>query len=86
MSRFFIGQRVRFVDDGRVRGPERKVIGQEGVIVDRGDQGCDWAVESRGEIYDCLESALEPILGTKHEACDDEFKRDLDKLLEGLPA
>lgn len=34
----------------------------------------------------CTTDRLEPILPDGHRACDDEFKRDLDKLLEGLPA
>jgi hypothetical protein len=29
---------------------------------------------------------LEPILPDGHRACDEDFKRDLDKMLEGLPA
>lgn len=95
MSRFFVGQRVRVVrpDSGsRDRG---LLAGAEGVIVEKGVY-IDWRVRFFGHVnprrtrsrdfFPMLEKEIEPVLNKKHEACDEDFKRDLDKLLEKADA
>lgn len=88
MATFFVGQRVRCVKtlgggclgrEGRVlevdasgvtKSPARMVFYGNGLLVDHG--------------YPTLgpPECWEPILPDGHRACDEDFKRDLDRLLE----
>jgi hypothetical protein len=86
MATFFVGQRVRVVHPfhpeyygltGRLTAlfPERQSI--------RYVVNCDvdWDRLPANCLSVCHTSRLEPIL-PDHQACDDDFKRDLDRLLE----
>lgn len=97
MSRFFVGQRVKLA---RPKDPAN--LGLEGVFERYEDnpigsivcdgiltRDCDCLVTLDIEpgLLGCQrEEQLEPILPDGHRPCDEEFKRDLDKLLEGVPA
>ena len=89
MANFFVGQRVR-VKHGCMEDPRSfGVIGQETRITGDGlDRGREcWFLEIRldGVPMFCVKAVagdfLEPIL-PDNQACDDDFKRDLDRLLE----
>lgn len=85
MAKFYVGQRVRIV--GVTRHPE--FLGRECRVVSLG-----WRVEGRSAIEVdvwpdvkpnfrfALPWQLEPILAPGLEACDEDFKRDLDRLLD----
>jgi len=88
MAQFFAGQRVRVK---RIDNPICTCrVGAEGRIV--GDTWSDefdaeqWCVRVDGVEYLITKydagDYLEPILPDGHQACDDDFKRDLDRLLE----
>lgn len=86
---FFVGQRVRVKRNDNY--PACGVpVGAEGRIV--GDKWSDvwgaeqWIVRFQSNVgfitkYDAGDY-LEPILGDDLRACDDDFKLDLDRLLE----
>lgn len=92
MTTFRVGQRVRIVSIDLACN--KHLLGREAVVT----EVCDFTDEigygldilpmsyTPMGVFGFAGSQLEPILGSKHEACDEEFKRDLDKLLEGLPA
>jgi hypothetical protein len=89
MAHFFVGQRVRVKRNENY--PACPVpVGAEGRIV-----GEDWESHYKDDAWsiktdagDCVITKydagdyLEPILPDGHQACDDDFKRDLDRLLE----
>lgn len=85
MSRFFVGQRVRLV---RPFYPEN--MGATGVInamfqetrVRGGLVNCNVAFDVPVRGTDTHTSDLEPILPEGHKPCEEQFKRDLDRLLE----
>lgn len=89
MAKFFVGQRVRVVS--RDEGSKVRCLpnGAQGVIVERGS-AVDWRVRFPGhrnariggDLFPMFSHELEPILDQKHEACDEEFKRDMDELLD----
>lgn len=90
MANFFVGQRVR-VKRGCMEDPRSfAVVGQETRITGDGlDRGREcWFLEIHldGLPMFCVKGVagdfLEPILGDDLQACDDDFKRDLDRLLE----
>lgn len=93
MSRFFVGQRVRVV---RVEDTDPPILGHEAVVTSinycGGDPdplyGLDIAPFWEDQIYwyGFASGDLEPILPSGHRPCEDQFKRDLDKMLEGLAA
>lgn len=101
MSRFFVGQRVRKVRE-HGRGFDQYPSGSTGVIVEIGPYvvgtrfpdgqvakvPADCLVLYRGAVFTALGlyDCLEPILSDGHRSCDEDFKRDLDKLLEGVSA
>jgi hypothetical protein len=91
MAHFFVGQRVR-VKAARTReaaefvGCETRIIGSE--FTDGEDH---WVLALKSAALPqatviCAKFSasqyLEPILPDGHQACDDDFKRDLDRLLE----
>lgn len=86
MSRFYVGQRVRII--GCLNAKMKHHIGKEGVIA--GASPCHngfWVVDSAATASNGLpcgwhHTRLEPILDPGLEACDKDFKCDLDKLLE----
>ena len=88
MSKFYVGQRVRVVASPYSSWWLRP--GMTGVIVSSYHGGGLFGVRmDAGKPDDILGDGwgfapyqLEPILDQKHEACDEEFKRDLDRLLE----
>lgn len=97
MATFFVGQRVRIV---HVK-TDRHLIGREGRIneirqMDNLDgikcnwvgYGLDiWPIQFyKGALCAWTSDQLEPILPSGHQPCDTEFKRDLDRLLEGVAA
>lgn len=88
MAHFFVGQRVRVKRNDNPACPCR--VGAEGRIV-----GDTWSYEFEAEQWCvCVDGCeywiakydaddyLEPIVPPDHQACDDDFKRDLDRLLE----
>lgn len=85
MATFFVGQRVRII---RAFYPEN--LGREGFITslfpERESMRPGWpvncAVSGSRPGYKNHTSCLEPILPDGHRACDEDFKRDLDQLLE----
>lgn len=104
MARFFVGQRVRLVRPDRQANmgltgvithhgpwtffeklPDGSSLGSDRAdCFLRLDQRNDHGLRDVPADYD----QLEPILDQKHEACDEDFKRDLDRLLtrEGVSA
>lgn len=87
MATFYVGQRVRIIACKPVE--DRALIGVE-TRIER-DGGCDWVLavdwpsrpgvrarEGKGSAA----SFLAPILDPGLEACDEDFKRSLDELLE----
>lgn len=90
MSRFFVGQRVRIVASKTKFGAHH--IGHEGYIISESHYYPNHYVISgaqlRSDGFSCVwyERHLEPITKPRHEACDEDFKRDLDKLLEKADA
>lgn len=95
MSRFFVGQRVRVVSAATLGSAHR--VGTEDVVSARygfltfsnGDEGVAYSLLGDSD-YDrsCMPGwaawmgdQLEPILPEGHKGCDEDFKRDLDKLL-----
>lgn len=99
MATFFVGQRVRVVRGDSGSHERRLPNGAQGVIVQRGS-AVDWRVRFPGhrnariggDLFPMYSHELEPILDQKHEACDEQFKRDMDELPdrcragEGVPA
>lgn len=90
MAHFFIGQRVR-VKGADISDPRTfSILGKETRITgDRLRNGTEcWLLD----IYVGVEQLfckkgvagdyLEPIVPPNHQACNEEFKRDLDRLLE----
>lgn len=86
MSKFFVGQRVRVNcqlsrqhgTETTIRGFCKYLDGGPGIEVDILN-----SQKPPGRPFCVFEShELEPILDQKHEACDEDFKRDLDRLLE----
>jgi hypothetical protein len=87
MNAFFVGQRVRVKC---VENPDCPLpVGSEGRI--SGERylfwyGDCWEVDCAIGTFLSIKSVsgdyLEPILPDGHRACDDDFKRDLDRLLE----
>ena len=88
MATFFVGQRVRVkaVDNDccacRV-GSEARIIGDRFSPIYMEEQ---WVILVGSDDYHVVKrlaaNYLEPILPDGHRACDDDFKRDLDRLLE----
>lgn len=95
---FFVGQRVRILwsnDWPCLAGAEGRIVARVTLKPDD-DQSCEWvvapdlwgspiAISPRdGEFHAFApnSSQLEPIVPDGHRACDDDFKRDLDRLLE----
>lgn len=89
MAMFFVGQRVRIkwahAHATRAIGSECRIVADRVVfgieiwqldLIDPQD-GRAWQCEKR-----CADEMLEPILPDGHRACDEDFKRDLDRLLE----
>ena len=100
MSRFFVGQRVRLARgvDG-ISPPSRVAEGriykfgltQAGYVFPDGSvnpNDCDCYVNWDGIAgpHSQHTNQLEPILPEGSRTCDEDFKRDLDKLLEGVQA
>jgi hypothetical protein len=98
MATFYVGQRVRILwseNWPELHGQEGCI---EGRITDTefSELGCQWLVApdawgtssaprigARGyQQFGPNGSQLEPILPSGHRACDADFKRDLDRLLE----
>lgn len=87
MATFFVGQRVRHVRSVTGLVP----VGVEGRVAAIGmmtmqgptDLGVVW--DGFG-LYGADVDQVEPILPEGHRPCDTEFKRDLDRLLEGVAA
>lgn len=81
MSRFYVGQRVRIV--ASTNALMARFVGMEGRCARACNCGCcGFVVDSVGEPFVWVPDHLVPILDPGLEACDEEFKRDLDKLLE----
>lgn len=89
MAKFYVGQEVRIVRTANF--PE--MLGVDTRIVCWWDGGAwdgrefysGWELALQtpmGCPYVARPDDIEPILDTKHEACDEDFKRDLDRLLE----
>lgn len=95
MSKFFVGQRVRKVRGPLNIGLEGVVVPGE-VHPYNAMYGYDFCLRPDGPGVSFstgrptppgafsvgISSDWEPVLNQKHEACDEEFKRDLDRLLE----
>lgn len=87
MARFYAGQRARVVRVRRGFGPGWRV-GAEVRVVSRVLESplgtiSDYCVRcSDGSLAYPLQSQLEPILPEGHKPCEEQFKRDLDRLLE----
>jgi hypothetical protein len=92
MSRFFVGQRVRKVRGMMAIGTTGSVIGV-GLWNDFRPEATmkvrvDMPAMGFGGLFSAGEEAFtdpadwEPILLARHEACDAEFKRDLDAMLD----
>lgn len=88
MSRFFVGQRVRIARNVGWQHPMlNSFIGKEGVICSV-DQS--WNSPLRDHPIRLREfpgvlfhpDDLEPITFEEHKPCEEQFKRDLDRLLE----
>lgn len=86
MSRFFVGQRVRIVACDYP--PYEGLIGSEAIVdeldaVNKLDVGGHIGITIPGDprSFCFWPWELEPILPDGHRACDEDFKRDLDKLL-----
>ena len=98
MARLFVGQRVRILWSEswpELAGQEGRIIGRAdpGLAT---DPRCEWRVAPDAWGTDFApgspaygpnsfwpnSSQLEPILPDGHQACDDDFKRDLDRLLD----
>lgn len=85
MAHFFVGQRVRIV-----KTSIRKYFGSEARICGRATNVGMWRLDidghgnrwPSGRFFTVDEDKIEPILLNGHQACDDDFKRDLDRLLE----
>lgn len=83
-----MGQRVRILDC--YIPEERGLVGQEAVICgDRGDGywvlSVHWLTRPAVNVIchkDDAPTYLAPILHARHEQCDADFKRDLDRMLE----
>jgi hypothetical protein len=95
MATFYVGQRVRVVGADVSKfliGRETRVTGQLTLGRGKNDTSFYGYPTDLRNWCDCVFIArpefLEPILPDGHRACDDDFKRDLDKLLErqGLAA
>jgi hypothetical protein len=90
MATFFVGQRVRIV--GCETKEMRHFVGHEGRIISPcnvypGNWDVSGAEHARcGTPCSWEEEHLEPIVSSGHRPCDTEFKRDLDRLLEGVAA
>lgn len=91
MARFYVGQRVRIVALDYMGGLHDFLLGKSGKITGPSPSlRHDWrvCVDGVGDVglggfpLAFRSDQLEPILDTRHEACDDEFKRSLDELLE----
>ena len=94
MAKFYVGQRVRVVSVDSSSAYDFRAVGMEGVVNELdceseahelGMVGVTLSIPANGGSCDewCFEpEELEPILDQKHEACDEDFKRDLDRLLE----
>lgn len=89
MSRFFVGQRVRVIAVAVKQwefaiGMETRILGEEGDFwnLDLPAPPGFRAFVGKSEAG----KFLSPILDSGQQPCDEEFKRDLDKLLEGVPA
>lgn len=89
MARFYVGQRVRVVATDAGSRYRCVQIGDEGFVTEVFD-GPFIRISipgKRNHVYDLPDFPMcpweiEPILDSKHEACDEDFKRDLDHLLE----
>jgi hypothetical protein len=97
MAKFYVGQRVRILYSNgwpELAGQEGRIVS---AATSRGIEGkSEWQVApdawgtdiaprrspNGGRSFGPHSSQLEPILPDGHRACDDDFKRDLDKLLE----
>src|SRR5690348_9741683 len=96
MARFYVGQRVRILwSDGwpDLAGQEGRIVARVAACA---NPRCEWDVApdawggtkaprlgTHGGLYFSPHSSqLEPILPDGHRACDEDFKRDLDHLLE----
>ena len=85
MATYFVGQRVRIV-----KTASRKYLGCEARIWDHARVTGEWRLDvdghgrrwPSGRYFTADEDQIEPILPDGHRACDDDFKRDLDRLLE----
>ena len=100
MARFFVGQRVRIKWSALcpgLAGQEGRIVPLPTHMVRFvNPEGRPWAVAPEawgapyrtnpGDWFGPYEEQLEPILPSGHAACDEDFKRDLDKLLEGVSA
>jgi hypothetical protein len=86
MATFYVGQRVRIVAAHTQMG--EKVVGAHAVVNvascrnARGEHGYVGVTIGTEDNWCFLPHQLEPILNPPLEACDEDFKRDLDRLLE----
>lgn len=91
MTVFRVGQRVRVRQV--THAVNRSYVGREGIVTQVDQFGrvtfyglniCALGCGPKG--YGFQGYQLEPILDQRHEACDEDFKRDLDRMLEGVSA
>lgn len=88
MKRLYVGCRVRIVGVVNFKsylGKETRIVGWFTGAWDGREQYDGWELECAtpsGYAYVAKPDHLEPIQDPGHQACDEDFKRDLDKLLE----